>query len=411
MLRSLTLAVVVTLFFAGSCKRSEKKENPPVKSVAPVVGGEELMTLHEAAPKLPRKKLPPSPRIKARPFKLLTGTLSKVPGAPRGTLLLDAGDFLGDNKMEFVLLGHKTLTIAPVAGEPLHAEGPSVPILAKVFREKGKKYDSLFVAWGRGRENRGAPLSLWIYRMKGNRIKGASLYSPKTDRPDPQDIHIAPDGTIYFAHFTSKYKVAIVAFPPPYDKGPTPVDEINMVTKIAMVSDGAKANLMLGRLYGDVAGSEGDLFIHVDKTQRVLLPSKRGVRSLLSATFDTSLGECLYAGDGWHKNYGQIARAHLAQFKKVKDKWERKELDTLQNNFAILSLGMGDLDGDKKMELVGKGNNSLVVWYPHKNWKRLDLAHASGYKPIVVKDIDGDGISEILISEPQPGIIRLRKAP
>jgi hypothetical protein len=404
----LILSLILSLI--GGCKKKLSKkpsEKLSKSAIKPANKPEQFMSIADPGKKkkLPRRK--PSPRMKTKKFKLVNATAKKLPTMGYTPKLVVVSNFSGDKKQEFAYLSFNKLQFVNLKGKIIaETTGHAVPRIAIPL--KGKKTSGLLVVWGRGRKSRKAGINLVLYNLKNNKIEEKVLFSPKSSRPDPQDLYIDKKGTIFLAWFTSKYQVTVSKLPFPYKKVEN-IDTIKMVSKLNTINYKGKISLVMGRLYGDTSGSDGDLFIHLSKKQRLPLPTKRGIRSMIQGDLDGIKGTELYVGDGWHKNYGQIARAYLTQITIVNNKPQTKLIDTLPNNYSILHLALGDLDGDGKFEIIGKGNNSIVAWFPSKKWKRVTLASVSSYSNFTAADVDGDGKWEIIITSPYAQMLNYRK--
>ncbi len=368
------------------------------------------------SPPLPRpQKRPrqaPSPMVKPHCFQLVNAQKRLLPFAPRNTLCFTAGDFTGDKKLELLFLTPGEIYVYSNEGTLIaQAKGPvqgnAAPLRVVTHRERGRPHESFFVAWGRHTIARQGTISLWRYTLTGKKIKATNLYSPKSKRHDVQDLRVDSAGTLLFAFFTSKYEVEVRRFPPPYNSAPTLVQRANMISQVAFYKAGST---LIGRIYGDTPGSDGELYRLTKGVKSPPFPTQGGVRALLTPRVKAGSTNPIlaYVGDGWNKNYGKKARAYLAAITSKGGKLQRRLLDTLPMDFALFSLAQGDLDGDKKLEIVGKGNNTLAMWRPNEKYKRHVLAYLSGYDPIVLRDVDGDGRDEILLSKPSPMLLSLR---
>ena len=53
-------------------------------------------------------------------------------------------------------------------------------------------------------------------------------------------------------------------------------------------------------------------------------------------------------GDGWHSDYGKVARGRLAVIKNVNGKWDYQLIEDVPENVRIRSIVLADLDRDGK---------------------------------------------------------------
>jgi hypothetical protein len=92
----------------------------------------------------------------------------------------------------------------------------------------------------------------------------------------------------------------------------------------------------------------------------------------------------------------------------TKNNFEKEIVDEIKKNFSIIQIEKADLDGDKKIDIVVKGNNIIKAYFPSQNWKSHTLAKISGFEPFMVSDIDNDGKDELLLVTPYPQTLKLR---
>ena len=69
-----------------------------------------------------------------------------------------------------------------------------------------------------------------------------------------------------------------------------------------------KPEVAVGRLYGDQKGEPGDLRVLQDDGSSEVIDTLRGVRALSAADLNGDGHAELLFGDGWHINYGKLAR-------------------------------------------------------------------------------------------------------
>ncbi len=77
--------------------------------------------------------------------------------------------------------------------------------------------------------------------------------------------------------------------------------------------------------------------------------------------------------------------------------WDYLILDAAPPATDLGSLAVGDLDGDGKVEMVVGGNGSLL-WYRPATFEKGLIAEGIFHVGLVVEDVDGDGLPEVVTS-------------
>jgi len=72
-------------------------------------------------------------------------------------------------------------------------------------------------------------------------------------------------------------------------------------------------SIAVGRIYGDAPKSNGRLELHTE-TGMTVLPSRRGIRTVVTADINRDGHEDIVASDGWHFKYGEHAEARLSLY-------------------------------------------------------------------------------------------------
>ncbi|MGM0598113.1 MAG: FG-GAP repeat domain-containing protein [Myxococcota bacterium] len=405
------------LFLSASCKKNDKQiSDNSKKSTDKLTASsttdsspEKVMTIdHQLPPVSQLRRKKPSPRIKSVNFQNIKSSSTKLPHTKIQPSRIAAGNFFGKNK-QLIYLSKNRIRLLNLKGQILAEKpAPASPRLVKTLKNPKTGNDELAVAWGRGRKKNTSVITLSIYRFAEGKIIPRHIYSPSTQRPDPVSLHIHKNKTLYFAFHINKYKVKIVKTSKPF----VDLKEIGifkMISNISTVNYNKKNHLVVSRIYGDKPGSPGELFLLSPSGKKVKLPSLRGVRGLLAANVNSTPEEEILIGDGWDKNYGKIARPLLSKLKlNSENKFEKEIVDEIKNNFSIIQIEKADLDGDKKIDIVVKGNNIIKAYFPSQNWKSYVLAKVSGFDPFVVSDIDNDGKDELLLVNPYPQTLKLR---
>ncbi len=130
--------------------------------------------------------------------------------------------------------------------------------------------------------------------------------------------------------------------------------------------------MALGRLYGDTPRSHGDLRIRAPGKPDTILPTVRGVRTLVKADFNNDGSADLLAADGWHYRYGSDAQARLTLYLGP-DFQDRRSIAEMPGEYTINWIGI--VPGSPPA-LVAAGNKHLHHLRPDTlGWKDEPLAN------------------------------------
>jgi hypothetical protein len=270
----------------------------------------------------------------------------------------------------------------------------------------GDGIDEIAVGRGFGRGVLDAPAQLAVLRP-GALDAPEMLPLPATSRA--QIIGIAPDpgrpGAMWIGMFESKYMVAVLRAERDARGAWTvqTIDSLRVATGIAAgdVDGDGVAELALARPYGDTKFAAGDVFLLGADRARTPLPSRRGARAIAIA------GERVVFTDGWHREYGNKARALVSVATRDGGAWKSQVLVRVANRFGYDRLRIGDIDGDGAPDAIAAGNGPAVA--------------VPGLKPVAGQisslgtedavdafpaDLDGDGRDEVVLAGERPGIWR-----
>lgn len=398
-------SIIMALSFSCSKKEENKAPKPEVKNspvaVMNYAQGEELIT---PAPQdlkdHKRKALKTNPRARAKPFKLYEGEVHKFPFTSSQPQVMVPGYFSGGKQVEFAVITHNQVIFFDQSGKKL-GESQSIPNpkQAVSVRLKGKKVDALVVSYGRGRKRDTVPVSLMLYTLENQKVTSQQMMSVATERADVSDLRTDSQGNILMAYYISKYEVQFSIFEQPF-KTEKKIRAMKMISGVIPFEFKGQKAWALGRLYGDTPGSDGDAWVITQK-DAVKVPSLRGLRSIFAFDTDGDKKEELFLGDGWDKNYGQVARAQITMVKVSADgKFTSTKVAEFKDDFAVTQMELCDVDGDKKKELVVKGNNTLHVVFPHEKWKAVKIADLTSFEKFHCADLSDNGKESIIITKP-----------
>jgi len=322
------------------------------------------------------------------------------------------GDLDGDGRSEIVVADAQRLRVLDASGkERASASVPGGIQVLAVARLGESPRAAILAGWGLTREHRQATARVEVYRLEGEQLAAEAVLAPATPRNEIAAIvPLAEEpGALLVAYFDSKYTVRSVIARPGSPWRTTDIATIRMATAYArgdLDGDG-RPELVVGRVYGDDKGVDGDAFVLRDGGARTSIPTTRGVRELAIADSDGDGRPELFLADGWHQDYGQLARG-LLTWVRFTDGAPRAELiEDTPGQFSVGRILPADVDGDGRPELATLGSHYVRMFARRgSRWEGLTLAGAA--RDLAVGDLDGAPGDEVLILGDKVEIVSLR---
>lgn len=318
-------------------------------------------------------------------------------------------DLDGDGHPELTLVDAEAMRVVDRVGyEIARAPVPGSIEVLSVADLDGDRRAELLAGWGLSRAHRDAKARVTLHRLDGGKLVEELVVAPATTR---QDIAaVIPSGAeLLIAYFDSTYSVTKVTATHGAAGWSTrdPV-VIRMATSWAIGDlDGDKhPDVVVGRLYGDAKDLDGDGFVLSPDGLRRTLPTMRGVQALAVADIDGDGRDEVFFGDGWHQNYGQLARGQLSWAHRVDGELRSEVIEDTPGQYTIWQIVVADVDGDGKPELVTRGSHYVRVYHRSgEQWRGLTIAGIA--RDIAVGDLDGTG-NAILIAGEHAELVSLR---
>ncbi len=149
--------------------------------------------------------------------------------------------------------------------------------------------------------------------------------------------------------------------------------------------------VLVGRIYGDEPRSDGDLTLRVGESSTVV-PTLRGVRSLLLVDLDDEGGQELLVGDGWHYRYGTegVARLRLHQG----EGWQQaRTIASFDGEFTV-----------RQIQAMGSGADAWLL-ATGSTWAHVLVRDGLGWQDLPVGQIGEAGGAVIATRGGQAGVL------
>lgn len=329
---------------------------------------------------------------------------SKPQRKPPTIYRVQSGDLNGDGRSELTTWDSESKevvvkTYADGQWKQLAAHTlEDFPSLMKVADLDGDGKGELIIGEGlRGYNPKTGPqtdIHLRIYRpLARDGWTPEEVFHQASERPEFTSLEVVDmDGDrqpeILFAYFAEKYQVDIRVAR--RTKGAWQIEELPRVRMGMHVVAGdvlrnGRKMILVGRPYGEAVTALGDAFL-MDGAARIDLPVFRGVSSAAVGDVDGDRRLEVVVADGWHADYGKIARARLAIIKRVAGKWDYQLIEDVPEHTRISQILLADLDGDGKAEIIAHGERRGSLGGDVRIYQRA----ATGWRGMTVaKDAQG----------------------
>ncbi|PKO99090.1 MAG: hypothetical protein CVU13_08170 [Bacteroidetes bacterium HGW-Bacteroidetes-8] len=299
----------------------------------------------------------------------------EIKGFPQGAQVVALGNLCGNTKDELILGCDSTLYICTIIRDSAlvlfsHSfDKPVLKLCAGDANNDGKNDLVLITGYTQYKDSE---VNVYIVKysnevsgVNGGKWSVSEIYTKESERPQPLYLEIADidndsKNEVIASYYESKYMVETVLIS--YSSGNWS-NKIFLTERMSTAFDIGKFDeknlFFVGRVYGDSIGDEGDAYI-LDGKVKTELSVRRGVKSAIKVGDGDNNGKNeIYIGDGWHQNYGKIARGRLAV---IREGFTYKLIEDVKGQSNIDQIEIADIDCDGKNEVLTSGSRFFRIY-------------------------------------------------
>lgn len=276
-----------------------------------------------------------------------------------------------------------------------------------VTNVRGDNRGTIIAGWGQDREHMNAVAAVTEHHFNGTSLTSVTLFAPTTERNEIVAlVPMADQRALLVAYFESKYMVASTIMRPGANGWTSePLTSLRTATTYARGDlDGDRApELVVGRVYGD-DGGDGEAFVLAADGTRTPISTTRGVRALAVADTDADGRAEVFVADGWHKNYGQHAKALLSWARRGAQGFTTELIEDTVGQYEITRIIPAQIAGKTVIVTLG---TAYVRAFVRNADRWVGTTVAKGARDIAVGNIDGTAGDELLVIGDRSALIDL----
>lgn len=324
-------------------------------------------------------------------------TISVVIKWPGDATHCAIGDFDGDGKNEIALGNANELRIVTADGKPIITTPITNGLQQLVAADlDGDHRDELYAGWGQTRAHQDGSARVTQYRFADLRLTESTVLEPVTPRQEIAAI-VPADDSLLVAYFESKYMVASVLVKP--GSPPQPLARLRTAPAYARgdVTHDGKPDIVIGRVYGDDIGIDGDALLLEPRTK---IPTTRGVRAIAVVDGDVVMA------DGWHQNYAKQAKSLVTRAHYENGAFTTSQIDDIAGQYGIEEILPLHASSPA---FVTRGTHEVRLYRQNagtQTWASTRLAGVA--RDIAVGKLDGNADDQILVLAEESNIVRIQ---
>ncbi len=265
--------------------------------------------------------------------------------------------------------------------------------------------NEIVIATGSSRKSKDPQIRIYVIQYKNEKWDCSEIYKQASTRPDVTFVKITDmdyDGKneIVLSCFKSKYftQTLIVSKKQnAWNISTLLEDRMAMSYDIGSLPNFEQDHLLVGRPYGDEIGDVGDAYIYVEG-KKIMLPVFRGVKSLKIGDGDNDGKNEIYVGDGWHQDYGKIARGRIAVLHADGRSYNYKLIEDVKRQFDTRQIEIADITGDGVNELITCGSSFFRIYKFYDNQWNVFCNPEIPHTQFAIGDINGDKFPDVIFA-------------
>lgn len=330
-----------------------------------------------------------------------------IKGLADSARLVTAGNIYGSAKDELILGRDSSIYIYNLLKDSAHllyVNGFSDDIMNIITGDANNDGSNELVFVTGKRAYFDTKVRVYILKNNENNWVFEEVYSKQSPRPQPTYLDIADinndgDNEIIVSYFESKYIVETVSIS---IKSGRWVPEILSTKRMAMSSDigqlthSDRNSIVVGRVYGDALGDEGDAYISGAK--KIMLPVKRGVKTVKIGDGNNDGKNEIFVGDGWHQDYGKVARGRIAYLYYEENEYKYELIEDVKYQYEISQIEIADITNNGKNEVLARGSRYFRIYSKNEDaWSVFNDTSITNTQ-FTIGDIYGDKHPEVIFS-------------
>ncbi|MCK5820607.1 MAG: TlpA family protein disulfide reductase [Bacteroidales bacterium] len=337
----------------------------------------------------------------------------EINGLPDSVKVVTSGDLTGSKKADLIFGKDSTVMIYSLKNDSAHLifeQSLTNEVLKIAVGDVDNDGENeLVVVTGRRRYVETEVRVIMLDFVKEEWII-SELYEKHSLRPQPTELIIAkyPEqdhNSILVSYFESKYLIETVRI---FRSDGEWKNEVIAGKRMAMAMDlglfssddstDPKMEIVVGRVYGDEIGMVGEsYFLGSDE----LLPSKRGVKAVRIGDGDNDGENEIYVGDGWHQDYGKIARGRLAEIDILNSDYSYSLIEDVKYQYETSQIEIADVNEDGLNEVITRGNRSFRIYQKVEDEWTVFTDSVFPVGQFTIGDVVGNSHSEVIFTGPE----------